>query len=241
MNIRINLLPPEIVALQKNKQEKRKILMILGILAVIFICSYGTLFILTQRTQTELEQIHNERIQLDQRVQLYEPYTKALQEIQAIQGIADRALGTPPNWSKLLIDIGINIPDDVWITDMHAIYNGNSGQQIKDNMKADGNQQGNMLEKAINNVTSQENTGRGSNVSQEHQISIQGVALSNYAVADWLSEIRQVSSLSDVRCQFSTDETTESQRQVRFEIQGNILPGPKVRPPVPMAGSVTNG
>nr|WP_243237227.1 PilN domain-containing protein [Heliobacterium chlorum] len=130
----------------------------------------------------------------------------------------------------MLKSIGVNIPEDVWLTDLTATFKpsspvNNSGDKGQNN--------GNIINNAVNGVMNATNGTNSSNESSENQMIIHGVAFSYYAVADWLEAIRQVKGLSDVRSQYAADENAQQPSQVRFEIRATIIPKTLPEPPKP--------
>lgn len=194
MSIRINLLPPEMIARQEQKRVQRQLITAGGIVLVFFGAVFGTLFAATLFTRAEANQIKEQRQAVEQEARAYEPYATMQNRIYHLEGLVQKVMGTTPDWLAVMTDIGLYLPVNVWLTDFTASYE--------------------------NDPSGQEQSGAGS----AGEIVIRGLTYDHYAVAGWLEEIKAAPEIHDVLCQFSSAEDYQGEAMVRFEIKAGLQP-----------------
>lgn len=122
MDIRINLLPPEILAGQEQKRKQQTLLMAGGVVLAVFVVAFGALFSATAITKSEVKKIQAQRAVLEQQAEAYKPYEDMKTRVAQAEALMVQAVGTPPNWAGVLADVGIYIPPTVWLTNFNADY-----------------------------------------------------------------------------------------------------------------------
>jgi Tfp pilus assembly protein PilN len=114
---RINLLPPEI--LEKRKSEKQLIYIIAAfiglILFLIAVYSFGAIQI--KKEEQRLAELKAENQRLNKAIAEYQVYEKRKAELQKMQNIISTALSGEIAWHKILNEISMVIPSDVWLQD----------------------------------------------------------------------------------------------------------------------------
>jgi len=118
--MRINLLPPEI--LERRKAERRIVWVIVGAAAVAVVLAgvWGFAYFRLEAKKTELadlqQLVQSTQAQADQLA----VFEQRASELEARKATAERALGTRRNWGKLLDEISLVLPSDVWVQTMIA-------------------------------------------------------------------------------------------------------------------------
>ncbi|MBM7854064.1 type IV pilus assembly protein PilN [Desulfohalotomaculum tongense] len=130
MEIRINLLPPELKARQKKIRRQRLLLAAGGAALVFLLTVYSILLTATFQARAEVVKLRAEREAWEKRVQTYEPYAQLQARAEKADRLISRAEAGHPHWVQLLYDIGLHIPPYVWLTDLNASYKAdkNSGR-----------------------------------------------------------------------------------------------------------------
>ncbi|MEW6188683.1 MAG: PilN domain-containing protein [Actinomycetota bacterium] len=123
----INLLPPEILG--KRRAERILVYSFVGIVVLVFILFFVytiNAWVIGQE-ERELSAIKIENQKLEEVIAEYEIYEKKKAEVEKWEGILKTAMEGEVSWSKLLNEISMVIPSDVWLTsfkgDMNAGIN----------------------------------------------------------------------------------------------------------------------
>jgi len=206
MNISINLLPPEI-KLRQEQQRKRRMLLTIGGFALIFLLGiYCALLAATLHTRAEINQLAEQRQALESEIPALEPYARLQALVQQTESIIKHAVGEPPDWASMLSDTGRYIPQNVWITNFSATYKPGSNQAAP-----------------ANGSGQQNNAQTAPALAPVGEITIQGYAIDHASVAGWLENMQNVSGLSGIVCQFSSEESLDGEQAVRFEVKADIM------------------
>jgi len=116
--MRINLLPPEI--LEKRRAESRIVYLgvvaavVLVVLAVVWVFAYQRVGIAQSDLDAKQQQVQMTQAKADT-LAIFE---QKEQDLQARQAIAQQALAGRQNWAKLLDEISLVLPTDVWLSTM---------------------------------------------------------------------------------------------------------------------------
>lgn len=116
--MRINLLPPEI--LERRRAERRIVWVIVAAagVAVVLAGVWGFAYFRLEAKKTELadlqQLVQSTQAQADQ-LAVFEQRATELDDRKAT---ADRALGSRRNWGKLLDELSLVLPSDVWVQTM---------------------------------------------------------------------------------------------------------------------------
>lgn len=114
----INLLPPEIA--QKRKAERRRVLMVLSGLAaagvVVFV--FVVLRLQVSAGEREVEQLQSQAVRLTSAKVQLQQFADRKAELQKREKIAEDVIAKEIEWAKLLNEISMIIPSDVWLTNI---------------------------------------------------------------------------------------------------------------------------
>lgn len=118
--IRVNLLPKEI--LEKRKVERLLTLMILGVLvvAVLMVSIYGLNFVRIMREQTKLDMLKADNEQYQREITKIEDFEKNKMLVEERERLVNSAIAGKYSWSRLLNNISLIVPNEVWLSEMKA-------------------------------------------------------------------------------------------------------------------------
>lgn len=218
MDIRINLLPPELKWQLEQKRKQRKALALMGGVLLFLGLILCSLLIMNYHLQREIEVIQAEKRQLEQKFSLYQPYQEMQAQRQRVQGLITQARGTQPDYYAILEGLGLYIPGDIQVTSLEV------GTLNKDKMQAMPQNEAmqkaadlaEKLEKSINPQEQKPQVISG-------EFTLQGYAVEAAAVASWLEELRKIPDLTDIRCQSIAEEYQSGQALTRFAIKAALV------------------
>ncbi|MTI81187.1 MAG: PilN domain-containing protein [Firmicutes bacterium] len=133
MQIRINLLPPELTAEVEKKRKQRLMIMVTCSVLLVFFGIYSSLFIATMKTKEQTTRLQEEMQLWKEKVAVYAPYTELQARANKMEELLEQCTGSSPDWVQLMYNIGQQIPPSVWITDLQASYHVGDSQDVTDN------------------------------------------------------------------------------------------------------------
>lgn len=116
--VRVNLLPPEVI--EKRKAERRWVYIMYGSVAlvVLLVVAYLVPTVLILGKQTELAIKQQQAADLQREADRYKIFEDKQADLQARKAVADRALASRLNWSRLLSELSLVLPSDVWLSSL---------------------------------------------------------------------------------------------------------------------------
>ncbi|MCX7773783.1 MAG: PilN domain-containing protein [Clostridia bacterium] len=60
---------------------------------------------------------------------------------------------------------------------------------------------------------------------------LQGTAVSHQAVSEWMKELSALKGIGEIKCSFSSEDESNANNQVQFELRFPLLPGPGYKLP----------
>ncbi|MBN2848048.1 MAG: PilN domain-containing protein [Coriobacteriia bacterium] len=116
--MRINLLPPEI--LERRKAEKRIGWVVVAAIAVALVLAgvWGVGFMSVQGKRDELAAIQQQVQTTQAQANQLAIFEERAVELEGRRGIVTLALGDKINWAKLLDELSLVLPSDVWVSRM---------------------------------------------------------------------------------------------------------------------------
>lgn len=223
MDIRINLLPPEIKYQLEQRKKQQKLMMLAVAIFALFICLAVGLQIAKEKINSDIAELQQQKMLLEQQVATLKPYAELQAKKEQVDNRVKKAMGTTPNYPLLLEGIGLYLPPNIWLEDF-------STSLSKNNVKNE-TQDNQMLNK-VNQVTEtvagkvQEDTKQAPNkekpVESYGEVTLRGYALNNFAVANWLKELAKLPQLTDIRCQSTAQQETTGELFTTFEIKATL-------------------
>ncbi|MBF7082140.1 hypothetical protein IT084_04005 [Desulfallas sp. Bu1-1] len=225
MPVSINLLPPEILARQEQQRRMHLLLVACALVLAIVAGAYSALTINTIKARAEVARLQREREALESKIQSLEQYAGIQDQVTRTGSLVRRAVGTPPDWARVLAGIGLDMPVNIWLTDLSATY------KVDESNKAPAGQGGdNPRESSEGQQQLLNEPAQSSPDTSAGELVIRGWAFDHLAVAQWLKDLQRVPGLADIRCQFSSEENLLEQPMIQFEIKAALLPGPAYHP-----------
>ncbi len=205
MNVSINLTPLEIKLRQEQQRRRRMLLTIGGFTLVFLLGIYCALLAATLHMRAEINQLSEQRQAMESEIPALAPYARQQALVHQTESIIKQAVGEPLDWAGMLSDTGRYIPQNVWLTNFSAVCK--PGNDAKQPAQGSG----------------QAEPGTQQSPASVGEITIQGYATDHASVAKWLEDMCQVSGLSGITCQFSSEKSLDGEAAVYFEIKADII------------------
>jgi len=228
MDIRINLLPPEMLARHSQWRRQRRLLSAGGVALAVLLAAYIVLLVTTQLVNHNINRLIKERQAIEGEVQAYRQFSEMRARVAEIEKLLQKARGTPPDLKRTLADISAQIPLNVWLTEItiagkEGSKNTTSGAKVSAEGAA-GNKSSQTNSAQPESSQSRTKTSSGANGME---VTIKGWTYDHYSVALWLEDLEKVYGLRDVQCQLSNSEKLGDNFMIRFEIKAVLEPGPE--------------
>ncbi len=122
--ISINLLPKEV--LEKRKAEHQLAFMLLGVVVMVFllISVYGFNFIRILQAQTDLEAVKTENARVQTEIAKIGDFEKVRSLVEKKQNLISTITSKKYSWSRLLNNISLIVPNEIWLTKLEVQDNG---------------------------------------------------------------------------------------------------------------------
>lgn len=131
--VKINLLPPEILQRRLLRQRQLRWVAIAFLMLGVAFAAFSYLFLETIRVRSEAGVLSAELAVTQAEIQTYSLHSQLQSRVNERVAELRRAMDGTPHWQDLLVAIGSEIPNDVWVTDLITGY-----QQAKDKKEASG-------------------------------------------------------------------------------------------------------
>ncbi|NPV72428.1 MAG: hypothetical protein HPY89_01250 [Pelotomaculum sp.] len=225
MDIRINLLPPEMIARHSRWRRQRRLYLAGGAGLAVLLAAHAVLFVTTQLVNHNVNRLIKERQAIEGEVQAYRKFSEMRARVAEIEKLLQKARGTPVDVKRTLAEISLRIPLNVWLTEITVggKEGGKSpaaGASAEGTAGGKGGQAGGALPESSQSRTKAVSAGKAM------EVTIKGWAFGHSSVALWLEDLEKVYGLSDVQCQLSNSEKLGDNFMTRFEIKANLGPGP---------------
>ncbi|MBS4030499.1 MAG: PilN domain-containing protein [Clostridiales bacterium] len=126
--IKINLLPPEILAERKRKAAQVQLIKGFCIIVVLLVVGLAGLLVATLQVNKRVMDLAAQRAVVEAEVATYAPYVELQASLNVRDGLVKKAMGKPMGWSEVLSDMGSFIPSNVWLTNFSLVSSGEEGQ-----------------------------------------------------------------------------------------------------------------
>jgi hypothetical protein len=187
--VKINLLPPEILAGRQRRKVRAKLLNVAVFVAILLVAGFGAQFYLTMQVNAQVKATEENRLAVEQEVARYAPVVELQGRVNKKRNLLGEAMGTPLAWRDTLGALGIHIPSNVWLTNVALVQNEDTGM-----------------------------------------VTLRGLTYDHPSTANWVDKLQRIPGVSDVRVQFSAEETVERLELVRFEIRASVTAGEEYDP-----------
>lgn len=219
----ISLLPPEIRAEERLRQQLKIFILCSCLVILVFLCIYGALIYLTNQEELEVVRLQEQKAVITRKAMAYQKYGDLKVKVDALEKIHADAAGLMPNWYYILAEVGSHIPDGVWLTNYTSTFNQEQVQQPQESAAEEDTESATAEQEE--SATAEEEQQPEVSVaapSIQGELTIQGKALSHKDVAILLENLHAVQGLDDIRCQFSTEEMLGERKIYGFEIKAAL-------------------
>ena len=198
----ISLLPPEIKAEQRSRQQLRLALLCSGVVVLVFLCIYGGLIFLTYQEKMEASRLQEQITEVQKKAIPYQKYEVLKADVDTLEKINNAAVGGIPNWYYLFAEVGLEVPEGVWLTGCTASYNKPEKKQAQEGTEND--------------------QAESTPVTYQGELTIRGMALDHKDVAAFVKNLHAIQGLDNIRCQFSSEQELAGQKAYEFEIKASL-------------------
>lgn len=155
---------------------------------------YAGLWTATLHYRNEARSLQSQRLPLEAQMSNYQEYVKMEEHLAALDKLVKQAVGNNPDWTLLILQMNRNIPANLWLTEVTITSNKEGSNPPAPATKSQG------------------------------EVTIRGWTFDYSSLAGWLEELRQVPTLTDIKCQYASTESLNSKTIVKFEIKSDIQP-----------------
>ncbi len=225
MDIRINLLPPELKQQFEQRKKQQRAMAMAAAICVIFFCIVVGLHIATEKVNREVAELQQQKVGLEKQVANLKPYVELQAKKEQVDNRVKQAMGKFPDYPLLLEQLGLYLPPDIWLEDFSV-----ASDQRNDQKEAPDNEMLNKVNQVAETVVGQEQAtdnnktdGKEKQVVSYGEVMIRGCALDHFAVANWLKELEQIPQLTNIRCQSTAEEESAGELFSTFEIKASLV------------------
>jgi type IV pilus assembly protein PilN len=235
LDIRINLLLPELKARQEQKRRKQQMVLMSLVVIGLFISVYGSLFLFTLQARSGAERLREERQTLEAGITDLK-YIADLQDSAAKTGeLVRKVRGNPVDWPGVLWDMGAYLPDDVWIIDFsYSKEPGKNSKQSGDPFGITASAAANKaaVSEALSKIpsagqsTDKKTSGGEAKApaggSAAGEVVIRGRACDQPSVSLFMDALKRIEAFNDVYCKSAAEKIEGDQTFIDFEIKATL-------------------
>lgn len=234
MDIRINLLLPELKASQEQKRQKRQLMLISLVVLGLFILIYVTLFALSMHARAGAERLREERKALEAGITDLKYFADMADNTAKTGELVRKVRGNPVDWSVVLYEMGAYLPADVWIIDFSFSQEPGKNQKQSDpfGINASAAASNAAVNEALSKIpTAGQTTVKSSTAdkaktsakgSAAGEVVIKGRAYDQPSVSLFIEAIKNIKVFNDVYCKSSTERVEGDQTFIDFEIKAGL-------------------
>ncbi|MCL6638671.1 MAG: PilN domain-containing protein [Firmicutes bacterium] len=222
MDIRINLLPPEIILQQNRQQRRRRLLSGGSVIAALLLIAYAALFAATQLAGYDAARLAAERLAVEEEVRAYGHVTGVQGRIAGYESLLPKVTGQTGDFSRILNEIGLRLPLNVWLTEITINGKNASGASAGGTAASPADPAGKTAVLPGGAQTQAQTQAKKTAVPGQGEVSIKGWTFDHYSVALWLEELETVKGLKDLQCQLANSEKNGQSSMIRFEIKATL-------------------
>jgi Tfp pilus assembly protein PilN len=128
--IRINLLPAAVVAERKRRAAQARMMRLAALAAVVLACGVGAFYMLTLQIKKETAAVVQQRMALEAEIAAYQPVVQLQATVNSRAELLKAAMGNEFSYRNLMVALGINIPNNVWLTNVTVSREGEQGSLV---------------------------------------------------------------------------------------------------------------
>ena len=128
--IKVNLLPPEIVAERSRKATQARLMKMAGMLIIVLMAGVGVQFMLTLQLRGQVHATVNERLAVEAQVAEYVSFVELQSSVNSKNNLVKTAMGYPLKWRDTLAALGVHIPGNVWLSNVFIAHDKEKGNLV---------------------------------------------------------------------------------------------------------------
>lgn len=128
--IRINLIPPEILQARKDEALFKWIWLGGVVSAVVLVLFWGVMFLQVMSSTAEVASIQAQAAQLQSETSRFSIFQQKEAELQIRRSAVAAATHGRVDWARLLNELGLVLPNDIYLTSFTGSDNAGSGDSI---------------------------------------------------------------------------------------------------------------
>ncbi|MCR3921846.1 MAG: PilN domain-containing protein [Firmicutes bacterium] len=123
----VNLLPVEIILERKRKVAQGRIVKMTTAVAVVLILGFAALFMLTLQVKRNVTTTETKRLALETEIATYQPVVELQGVVNNKVDMLRLAMGNTFGWRDTMSALGVNIPANVWLTNVAVTRDSEQG------------------------------------------------------------------------------------------------------------------
>lgn len=135
--IKVNLLPPEMLAERGRQASLAKIYKVAGSITALLLSVFALQLAFTLQASNNVKAIETERLAVEVQVEAYKPVVELQNKVRKRQELVIGSIGAPLPWRDTMGVIGLHIPGNVWLTNVSVVDEGEKGTLILRGMTYD--------------------------------------------------------------------------------------------------------
>ena len=125
--IRIYLIPPEILQARRDESRWKSVWLGGGIATLVVVLFWAVLFLQVGTATTEVASIQQDAASLTAQTSRFDVFKQKEADLRVRQDAVDSATAGAIDWDKLLTELGLVLPNDVYLTTFTGVDNAASG------------------------------------------------------------------------------------------------------------------
>lgn len=124
----VSLLPPEIKSKRLIQEKLNKVLRLVTLLLAVVLVVYSAMFFAGVKLRGDVKKLQKDRAAVELEAAVLEEYAVMYEQLNAAEEKINQAMGTVPHWINLFQDISFTMPHNVWLMEVAANYDHESGE-----------------------------------------------------------------------------------------------------------------
>ena len=128
--IRINLIPPEILQNRRDESRWKWVWLGGGILALVVAMFWGFMFLQVMSSTQDVAAAQQDAANLQAQTSRFQIFQQKEADLNVRQAAVDAAKKNRIDWTRMLNELGLVLPTDVYLTTFTGTDNGDTGDSI---------------------------------------------------------------------------------------------------------------
>jgi Tfp pilus assembly protein PilN len=128
--IRINLIPPEILASRRDESRWKWVWLSGGIIALVVALAWSVMYLQVAASTSDVASIQQQAATKVAETSRFNVFQQKEADLQVRQSAVDTAIAGKIDWSEMLYELGLVLPKDVYLTTFTGVDNGSTGSVV---------------------------------------------------------------------------------------------------------------